>query len=64
MNSRDFFYLVKRMRTAQKEYFRDRNRGAFLQARALENDVDREIAWTEQVLAAQSMNASARQQQA
>lgn len=43
MNSREFFFLVANMRAAQKSYFRTRDNGAFRAARALENDVDREI---------------------
>lgn len=43
MNSKEFFYLVASMREAQKAYFETRDRRVFLQARALENDVDREI---------------------
>lgn len=43
MNAREFFYLVAEMRSAQKAYFETKDRRVFLQARALENDVDREI---------------------
>jgi hypothetical protein len=43
MNAREFFYLVAQMREAQKAYFETHNRLIFRQARALENDVDREI---------------------
>lgn len=43
MTSREFFYLVASMRSAQRAYFETRDRKVFLQARALENDVDREI---------------------
>lgn len=43
MNAREFFYLVAEMREAQKAYFETRDRRVFLAARALENDVDREI---------------------
>ena len=43
MTSREFFYLVASMRKAQRDYFRDRDKGVFLHARALENEVDREI---------------------
>ena len=43
MNAREFFYLVASMRQAQRDYFRDRDKGVFLHARALENEVDREI---------------------
>ncbi len=43
MTAREFFYLVANMRAAQKSYFKDRDPRAFRTARALENDVDREI---------------------
>ena len=43
MNAREFFYLVCQMRAAQKSYFQSRTQVAFRAARALENDVDREI---------------------
>lgn len=43
MNAREFFYLVAQMREAQKAYFETHDRLVFRQARALENDVDREI---------------------
>lgn len=43
MNAKEFFYLVKEMRMAQRKYFESRDRRVFLAARALENDVDREI---------------------
>lgn len=43
MDSKSFFYLVAQMREAQKAYFSTRDKNVFLSARALENDVDREI---------------------
>lgn len=43
MDSKSFFYLVAQMREAQKAYFSTRDKKVFLNARALENDVDREI---------------------
>lgn len=43
MNSREFFYLVAEMRSAQKRYFKDRQRSVFLACRKLENMVDAEI---------------------
>lgn len=43
MNAREFFYLVASMRDAQKAYFETRDTKVFRAARALENDVDREI---------------------
>ena len=43
MNAKEFFYLVAQMRAAQKTYFETMSGTAFRAARALENDVDREI---------------------
>lgn len=43
MTPKEFFYLVAQMRTAQKQYFKRRDQLSFRAARALENDVDREI---------------------
>lgn len=43
MTAKEFFYLVAEMRAAQKSYFETRDRKVFRAARALENDVDREI---------------------
>lgn len=43
MTAKEFFYLVAQMRTAQKQYFKTRDQLSFRAARALENEVDREI---------------------
>lgn len=43
MNAKEFFNLVAKMREAQKSYFESKERRVFLAARALENEVDREI---------------------
>lgn len=43
MNAREFFYLVAEMRSAQKSYFKTKDRKVFLAARKLESEVDREI---------------------
>jgi len=43
MDARAFFYLVKQMREAQRDYFRERDTRSLRRARALEGDVDREI---------------------
>lgn len=43
MTAREFFYLTANMREAQKNYFSTHDRRAFLAARALENEVDKEI---------------------
>lgn len=50
MNAKEFFYLVAQMRAAQKTYFQTRNSAAFRAARALENDVDREIRRVRQIM--------------
>lgn len=50
MDSRAFYYLVKRMRAAQKDYFKTHNPNAFRTARALEGEIDREIARVELIL--------------
>lgn len=50
MNAKEFFYLVANMRETQKAYFETRDRRVFLQARALENDVDREIRRVKEIL--------------
>lgn len=43
MDAKSFFYLVKQMRQAQREYFAQRDTWTLRRARALEGDVDREI---------------------
>lgn len=43
MTAKEFFWLVASMRKAQRDYFKSRDKGVFLHARALENEVDREI---------------------
>lgn len=43
MTAKEFFYLTANMREAQKNYFSTHDRRAFLAARALENEVDKEI---------------------
>lgn len=50
MTAREFFYLVASMRDAQNKYFKSRDRETFLAARALENDVDREIRRVKSIL--------------
>lgn len=44
MNAREFFYLTADLRRAQKDYFQTRDRKIFAKCRALENQLDREIA--------------------
>jgi hypothetical protein len=53
MDARAFFYLVKQMRQAQREYFAHRDSQALRKARALEGDVDREILRVMDILASQ-----------
>lgn len=43
MTSREFFFLVANMRDTQRRYFETRDQTTLRAARALENDVDREI---------------------
>lgn len=52
MTAREFFFLVKQMRQAQREYFKERSTTKLRAARALEGDVDREILRTMDVLQA------------
>lgn len=44
MTAREFFYLVSQMREAQNDYFRERDQHTLRRAKALETEVDREIA--------------------
>lgn len=44
MTPKEFFWLVASMRAAQKSYFKERTPVKLRAARALEGDVDREIA--------------------
>lgn len=50
MNNREFFYLVCNMRRAQRNYFKEHSNMNLRIARALENDVDREIRRVESIL--------------
>lgn len=50
MNSREFFYLVSEMRTAQRNYFRDRDQRVLIAARKLEQQVDAEIDRVKRIL--------------
>ena len=43
MTARQFFDLVVRLRTCQKEYFRTRDKTTLSQAKELEKEVDAEI---------------------
>lgn len=55
MTSKEFFYLVASMRDAQRNYFKTRAQDTLRAARALENDVDREIARVKAVLASEGL---------
>lgn len=50
MTAKEFFYLVAEMRDTQRRYFESRDKATFKAARALENDVDREIRRVKKVL--------------
>lgn len=50
MNAREFFYAVAEMRQAQKNYFKTRDQVTLRAARALEGDIDREIARVKEVI--------------
>lgn len=53
MNAREFFYAVKRMRVAQDDYFRNRSQQNLRRAKALEGEVDKEIARVVAILKSQ-----------
>lgn len=50
MNAKEFFYLVAEMRSAQKSYLETKDAKVFRAARALENEVDREIRRVRQII--------------
>lgn len=50
MNAREFFFLVSSMRRAQRDYFNTREQLDLRRARALENEVDKEIDRVKQIL--------------
>lgn len=52
MNAREFFYLVSRMRKAQQDYFNSRESYLLRVCKALEREVDEEIARVNNVLSA------------
>lgn len=43
MNSKEFFYLVAEMRSAQKSYFKSRDQRVLVVSKQLEKQVDAEI---------------------
>ena len=55
MNSRDFFDMVCRMRKAQKNYFKTRDRDALNMSKEIERQVDEEINRVNSVLAKKGM---------
>lgn len=50
MDARQFFERVKVMRHFQKEYFKTRTRTALQQSKALESEIDAEIARVNRLL--------------
>lgn len=50
MSPKEFFYLVAEMRETQRRYFETRDKMTLRAARALENDVDREIKRTKLII--------------
>lgn len=58
MNAREFFFLVSNMRRAQRDYFNTREQLDLRRARALENEVDREIDRVKQILMTTECNGS------
>lgn len=55
MTPKEFFFLVAQMRETQRRYFRDRDGVTFRAARALENDVDREINRVKAIMASETL---------
>ena len=53
MDAKSFFYLVAEMRSAQRNYFKSRDRSVFIAARALEDQVDKEISRVKAAVAKQ-----------
>lgn len=49
MNAREFFYLVSNMRQTQKEYIRTRDPRALRACKAIEREVDDEIARAKEI---------------
>lgn len=53
MNPREFFYAVAQMRSAQRNYFKNRDQMTLRAARKLENIIDAEIARVRAIVDAQ-----------
>lgn len=49
MNAREFFYLVANMRQTQNEYFRTRDPMVLRACKAIEREVDEEIARVKEI---------------
>lgn len=58
MTAKEFFYLVAEMRDTQRRYFETRDKATFKAARALENDVDREIRRVKKIVGEESLSTS------
>ena len=56
MNAKEFFFLVAKMRKAQRDYFSTRSQRALLDSKMYEREVDAEIKRVEQVLQQQADN--------
>ena len=54
MTRKDFFFKVATLRYYQKEYFATRSREALAQAKALEKEIDDEIARVQSLLSIES----------
>lgn len=50
MNNRQFYEAVKKMREAQKEYFRTHTQAALKRSKSLEKVIDSEIERVEEIL--------------
>ena len=61
MTAREFFYLVAQMRTAQKEYFSDRNQQNLKRSIVLEREVDEEIRRVKELILVQESREMAAQ---
>ena len=61
MTAREFFYLVAQMRTAQKEYFSDRNQQNLKRSIVLEREVDEEIRRVKELILAHETREMAAQ---
>ena len=58
MTPKEFFYLVAEMRDTQRRYFETRDKATFRAARALENEVDREIRRAKNIVETENLSTS------